>query len=163
MDLRLAVLKFSWFLAYIVLNFFLSCLDFLKFFHNTVMIYNTRNQSNYTTEIQKERKPVLMSMQDLNVQCMLTNFKGVYSWNKMWSIKSLVMLKRESSTSLHAAQYKWQTVRCFVLIIWEMANLDTLFLYFVYSKPGFVLRLFLNVLPKPRLLFLNKIALIKKE
>ena len=70
------------------------------------MIYNTRNQSNYTTEIQKERKPVLMSMQHLNVQCMLTNFKGVYSWNKMWSIKSLVILKRESRTSLHAAQCK---------------------------------------------------------
>ena len=28
------------------------------------MIYNTRNQSNYTTEIQKERKPVLMPMQE---------------------------------------------------------------------------------------------------
>ena len=37
-----------------------------------------------------------------------TNLKGVYSWNKMWSLKSLVMLKRESITSLHEVQYKWQ-------------------------------------------------------
>ena len=37
-----------------------------------------------------------------------TNLKGVYSWNKMWSLKSLVMLKCESRTSLHAVQYKWQ-------------------------------------------------------
>ena len=35
-----------------------------------------------------------------------TNLKGVYSWNKMWSLKSLVMLKCESRTSLHAVQYK---------------------------------------------------------
>ena len=33
------------------------------------------------------------------------NFKGV-SWNKMWSLKSLAMLKSESRTSLHAVQYK---------------------------------------------------------
>ena len=26
--------------------------------------------------------------------------------NKMWSLKRLTMLKRESSTSLHAVQYK---------------------------------------------------------
>ena len=30
-----------------------------------------------------------------------THLKGVYSWNKMWSLKSLVMLKCESRTSLH--------------------------------------------------------------
>ena len=28
--------------------------------------------------------------------------------NKMWSLKSLVMLKYENRTSLHAVQYKWQ-------------------------------------------------------
>ena len=37
-----------------------------------------------------------------------TNLKGGYSWNKMWSLKSLVMLKFESRSSLHAAQYKRQ-------------------------------------------------------
>ena len=35
-----------------------------------------------------------------------TNLKGAYPWNKMWSLKSLVMLKRESRTRLHAVQYK---------------------------------------------------------
>ena len=34
-----------------------------------------------------------------------TNLKGVYSWNKMWSLKSLVMSKCESRSSLHAVQY----------------------------------------------------------
>ena len=37
-----------------------------------------------------------------------TNLKGVYAWNKMWSLKSQVMLKRESRTSLHAVQYKYK-------------------------------------------------------
>ena len=27
---------------------------------------------------------------------------------KMWSLKSLAMFKREGRTSLHAVQYKWQ-------------------------------------------------------
>ena len=35
-----------------------------------------------------------------------TNLKGVYFWNKMWSLKSLVMLNCESRTSLHVVQYK---------------------------------------------------------
>ena len=34
-----------------------------------------------------------------------TNLKSVYSWNKMWSLKSLIMFKSESRTSLHAVQY----------------------------------------------------------
>ena len=32
--------------------------------------------------------------------------KDVYSWNKMWLLKSLAMLKCESRTSLHAVQDK---------------------------------------------------------
>ena len=39
---------------------------------------------------------------------MQTNLKGVYSWNKMWSLKSLVMLKCEIRTSLHAVQIEPQ-------------------------------------------------------
>ena len=35
------------------------------------------------------------------------NSKGVYSWNKMWSLKRLVMLKYESRTDLHIVQYMW--------------------------------------------------------
>ena len=48
-------LKLSWFLGY-VLNLFLFSPDFLKIFHNTEMIYNTRNRSNDITESQKEKK-----------------------------------------------------------------------------------------------------------
>ena len=36
-----------------------------------------------------------------------TNLQGVYSWNKTWSLKSLVILKSENKTSLHEVQYKW--------------------------------------------------------
>ena len=35
-----------------------------------------------------------------------TNLQGVYSWNRAWSLKSLVILKSESKTSLHEVQYK---------------------------------------------------------
>ena len=42
--------------GYIVLNFFLFSPDFLKIFHNAVMIYNTGNRSNDITETQKEKK-----------------------------------------------------------------------------------------------------------
>ena len=37
-----------------------------------------------------------------------TNLKGVCSWNKMRSLKSLAMLKCDRRTSLHAIQNKWQ-------------------------------------------------------
>ena len=43
------LLKFLWFLGYIVLNLLLFTSDFLKKFYNTLMIYNTRNQNNDTT------------------------------------------------------------------------------------------------------------------
>ena len=86
------------------------------------MIYNTRNRS--TTEShRKKKKPVLMLI-----------LKGVYSWNKMWSLESLAMLKWESRTSLHAVQ----TFCSYAL--WD-------------SKPGFVLSWFVNFLSKSRLLF----------
>ena len=41
-------------------------------------------------------------------QSKITNNKGVYSWNKMWSLKSLAKLTCESRsrTSLHTVQYK---------------------------------------------------------
>ena len=61
------------------------------------MIYNTRNQSNDTTEGQTEKKT-----------CFNAHFR--YSQSKiiginMWSLKSLAMLNSESRTSLHAVQY----------------------------------------------------------
>ena len=58
-------LKCSQFLGYIVLNLFLYSPDFFLIFHNTALIYNTRNWNNATTESQKEKKsPVLMLMQE---------------------------------------------------------------------------------------------------
>ena len=33
-----------------------------------------------------------------------TNLNGVHSWNKMWSLKSLVVLKCESRTNLYIVQ-----------------------------------------------------------
>ena len=61
---------------------------------------------------------------------MQPNLKGVYSWNKMWSLKSLVMLKCESRTTLHAVQYKRQPgpVLMFCPYFLKMAKLETLFL-----------------------------------
>ena len=51
--------------------------------------------------------------------------------NKMWSLKSLVMLECESRTGLHM-QYNISDSQalywCSALIIVEMASLDTLFL-----------------------------------
>ena len=49
------------------------------------MIYNTKNRFNNTTESQKEKKSVLTLI-----------FSTV---NKMWSLKSLAMLKCESRTN----------------------------------------------------------------
>ena len=106
-------LKFSWFLGSIVCNLFLFSPDLFLILHNTVMIYYTRNRSNYTTESQKEKKTCFNAHAggkwNLNVQCMQTNLKGVYSWNNMWSLQSLVILKCDSSTSLHAIQSKRQS------------------------------------------------------
>ena len=77
----------------------LSFPDFLYIFHNTVLIDNTRNQSNDTTESQKEKKP-----------CFNAHFQNSQSTttglNKMWSLKRSAMLKCESRTSLHAVQCK---------------------------------------------------------
>ena len=64
-----------------------------------------------------KKSPALMLI--FSSQSKITDNKGVYSWNKMWSLKSLAMLKCERRTSLHALQYKWQS--CFV---------DVLFLLF---------------------------------
>ena len=51
-----------------------------------------------------KKSPALMLI--FSSQSKITDNKGVYSWNKMWSLKSLAMLKCERRTSLHALQYK---------------------------------------------------------
>ena len=69
------------------------------------MIDNTRNWRNDTTESQKEKKSYFNAHFQYS-QSKITDNKGVCSWNKMWSLKSLAMLKCESMTSLHGVQYK---------------------------------------------------------
>ena len=66
------------------------------------MIYNSRNRSNDRTERQKEKK-TCFNAHFQHSQSKITDKKGVCSWNKMWSLKSL---KCEYKTSLHALQYK---------------------------------------------------------
>ena len=64
------------------------------------MIYNTRNRSNDTTKSQKEKGPVLMLMQvkiEVKLDCPICSEQK----NKMWSLKSLVMLECEGRTGLH--------------------------------------------------------------
>ena len=97
LDPGLAVLKMLMIFRYIVLNLFVFFPVFL-IFHNTVMIYNTRNWSNDTAESQKK------------TTCFNAHFQysqsKIMGLNKMWSLKSLAMLKCESRTSLHVVKYK---------------------------------------------------------
>ena len=46
-------------------------------------------------KVRKKKRPTSMII-----------LKGVYPWNKMWSLKSLAMLKCDCRNSLHAVQYK---------------------------------------------------------
>ena len=62
------------------------------------MIYNNRNRSNDTTESQKEKRRF-----DAHFQSSQSKIMGL---RKKWSLKSLVVLKCESRTSLHAVQNK---------------------------------------------------------
>ena len=67
------------------------------------MIYKTRNRSNNTTESQKEKRSVLMLMQE---KVKLDSPKHSKQTNKMLSLKSLAKLKCETSASLYAVQFK---------------------------------------------------------
>ena len=62
------------------------------------MIYNTRNQSNDTTESQKRKKLVIMLI--------CSSQSKMSGLNKMWSLKRLAMLKYECRTSQHAIKFK---------------------------------------------------------
>ena len=72
--------------------------DFFLIFRNTVMIYNNRNWNNDTTESQKENRRF-----DAHFQYSQSKITGL---SKMWSLKSLVLLKCESRISLYAVQNK---------------------------------------------------------
>ena len=123
MDHRLAVLIFMIFRVYCS-YLFLFYPDFFLVFHNTVIIHNTRNRSNDTTESQKEKKT-----------CFNAHFQycqlRIMELNRMWSLKSLAMFKCESSYVLVYMQYDIRDSQalfwCFVLVILRMASLDTLF------------------------------------
>ena len=58
------------------------------------MIYNTRNRSNDRTESQKEKKACF----NAHFQCDQSKIMGL---NKMWSLKSLTILKCEIRASLY--------------------------------------------------------------
>ena len=62
------------------------------------MIQNTKIWSNDTTESLKEKKTCL----NAHSQYSQSNITGL---NKIWSLKSLAMLKRKSRTNLHAVEY----------------------------------------------------------
>ena len=139
MTLGLLFLKSPWILGYIVPNKFLFFLMFFfSIFHNTLMIYNTRNRSKDTTKSQNEKKT-----------CFNTHFQYSQSkitrLNKMWSLKSLDIFKCESRTSLHAVQYKQPqgSILIFCSCYFKMASLNTLFLFLWDRKSGFVLSLIL--------------------
>ena len=103
---------------------FLFFLDFFSIFHDTVMIYNTRNWSSDTTESQIEKKKTYFNAYFQYSQLKITGL------NKMWSLKSLAMLKSESRTSPHQCNISDSKALfwCFVLIILRMASLINLFL-----------------------------------
>ena len=63
------------------------------------MIYNTRNRSNDTARSQKEKKARFHA----HFQYSQSKITGL---NKMWSLKRLAMLKRESSASQHVVKFK---------------------------------------------------------
>ena len=56
-------------------------------------------------KVRKKNRAVLMRHLQYS-QSKITDNKGVYFCNKIWSLKSLAILECESKTSLHAVQYK---------------------------------------------------------
>ena len=72
------------------------------------MIYINRNRSNYATESQNEKKTCFNAHAggklNFTAQCVV---RCVFL-ERIYSLKSLAMLKCESRTSLHEVQYKWQ-------------------------------------------------------
>ena len=102
------------------------------------MIYNTRNWSNDTKERQKKNT-------SFNVHFQYSQSK-ITRLNKMWSLKSLALLKCERKTTLHAIQYKWHpgSVLMFCSCHFKWLAL-TLYSYVLWdSKPGFVISLLFN-------------------
>ena len=81
--------------------------------------YSSKNQAENMKTFQIEKK----NMKNMP-SCMLELDSSMYSkqTNKMWSLKSLVTLKCDSRTSLHAIQYKWQTDNVLMLYPYDFRN-----------------------------------------
>ena len=123
------------------------------------MIYNPKNRSNDTSESQIEKKTYFKSYFQYS-QLKITRI------NKICSLKSVTMLywERESRTSLHAVQYKWQTLFwCFVLIILRMASLDPLLLCSVGQQVWLCSYLVLKLFAKIKAFALIKLFLQNKK
>ena len=95
-------LKVSWFLGSTVRDLFLFSPDLFLILLNTVMIYNIRNWSNYRTQSQKEKRPVLMLIQE-EIETWMPNV-----CKQIWKLY-ILGIKYESRTSLHAVKSKRQS------------------------------------------------------
>ena len=100
-------LIFSWFLLYMVLNLFLFFPDFVKIFHNTLTVCNTRNRSNDIADRKKEIPVLMLTFSTVSQKSRLIKVYILGIRYGLW--KSLAKLRCENRTSLlHAVQYKWQ-------------------------------------------------------
>ena len=142
--------KFSYFFGHLVLSLHLLFLNFKKISLNTLMIYKTRKSGrkrdlfwcsflkqsvkNHRTKTKHRYQYCVRKHKEVFEQKLFKLFNATWKpyWiNKIWSFKSLAILKCQSRVSLHAVQYLWQPG--FVLIILRMTCLDTLFLCSVLS------------------------------
>ena len=78
-------------------------------------------------KVRKKNRPVLMLTQEKSETWLFryikeANLKGVRSWNKLKSLRSLVMLKCGRRTSLHAVQYKWQSGSVLMSCLYSVRN-----------------------------------------
>ena len=120
------------------------------------MIYNTRNRSKDTTKSQNEKKT-----------CFNTHFQYSQSkitrLNKMWSLKSLAILKCGSRVYMQCNISDSQALLCcFVLINLRMASTDTLFLCSVGQQLWTCSQLVLIFFSQNQAFCFYKIVLIKR-
>ena len=100
-------------------------------------------------KVRKKNRAVLMLTQEKSETWLFryikeANLKGVRSWNKLKSLRSLVILKCGRRTSLHAVQYKWQSGSVLMSCLYSVRNgqPSTFFLCSAGREPGFVLSSF---------------------
>ena len=129
------------------------------------MIYNTKNRRNGASECKNVKKTCF----NAHFQYSQSTIMGLNKILKMWSLKSLAILKCESGTSLLEVQCKWQPGSVFiicsyyVLIILRMVSLGTLFLYYVGLQAWLCSYFVLNFFLQNQGFCSYKIVLIKKR